>query len=62
MTADEVVDKFRTLRPEEQVRVLDQLLEIAPAQEVAHADDPCFDRTMEEVLVRHADLMRELAR
>ena len=62
MTAADVIDQIKTLDPLERAKVLDGLLEIEADQKIADMDDASFERAAEGVLIRHADLLRKLAK
>jgi len=61
MTAADVMDQIKTLDPQERAKVLDLLLEIEAAQQIVPMDDQSFERAANQVLARHADLLRKLA-
>jgi 23S rRNA maturation-related 3'-5' exoribonuclease YhaM len=61
MTADDVMDQIKTLDPQERAKVLDLLLKIETTQQIVSMDDQNFERAADQVLERHADLLRKLA-
>ena len=61
MTAAEMIDQIKTLDPKERAKVLDHLLAMESIQPNGCMDDEKFDRVTENVLERHADLLRKLA-
>lgn len=61
MTVADMMDQIKSLDPQERAKVLDLLLEIEAAQEIASMDDQNFEHAANRVLERHADLLRKLA-
>jgi hypothetical protein len=61
MSASEIIDQIKALKPQERAKILALLLEIEAAEKAGCMNDERFDDLADRVLNRHADLMQKLA-
>lgn len=61
MTALQVINEIKAMQPEEREQVVQFLRQFEGKQEIRFADDQQAEEASEQILDRHAELMRKLA-